>query len=509
MSTPTTMTNTICLTCTHQKEQHRRVEGKPRAECLEPECACTMYLAQNRILDVATEQKVKYCIPLWLRDEQVKAAIARPGLKRLEPYPPDETRAEPIACVCFGPSLNETWEEIRDFKYVMTCSGAHKFLVERGIIPTWHVDLDPRPHKVQLIGQPQHETEYLIASTCHPNMFELLKDYNVTLWHIFSDTEEAKRILPYGEWALTGGCSVGLRTLGLARFLGFTDIHVFGMDGNDGATGKHAAAHPNQPPERFKVEFGGRTWWTTPAMLQPAKDTEHELDQLPDVDATFHGDGLCQAMMKNYKRKPPASPALLAFQKERLITEDFRELNAKLHRDNMAYGVGGGRHAKVVLALVESLKTTSILDYGCGKGYLAKELAFPIWEYDPAVPGKEAEPRPADIVTCTDVLEHIEPECLKYVLAHLSTLSKRVMYAVIHLGPASKCYADGRNTHLIQKSKAWWLERVGQFFKVNQTWDVGEKELHVLGTPRTEGTKQNAFVPGRGSVRIKSMKAKT
>src|SRR5678816_4695353 len=99
-----------------------------------------------RHLDALAGQKVSYCIPLFLRDEQVRVNTAM--LKaRIEPH--YDVRDEPIALVCYGPSLNQTWDEIRDFKYVMTCSGSHRFLIQRGIIPTWHIDVDPREHKMK------------------------------------------------------------------------------------------------------------------------------------------------------------------------------------------------------------------------------------------------------------------------------------------------------------------------------------------------------------------------
>src|SRR3954462_11234756 len=114
------------------------------------------------ILDLGAKQQVQYCVPLALRDEQVRVNTARIRA-RIEAA---ERRDDPVAVVCFGPSLRETWEQIRGFRCVISCSGAHRFLVERGIIPSWHVEVDPRAHKVSLIGPRQAATEYLIASAC-------------------------------------------------------------------------------------------------------------------------------------------------------------------------------------------------------------------------------------------------------------------------------------------------------------------------------------------------------
>lgn len=432
------------------------------------------------------KQEVTYCIPLWLRDEQIKHNIARVK-GRIQHYPENTpTRPDPIAVVCFGPSLADTWEQIRDFKYIITCSGSHKFLIDRGIVPTYHVDVDPRKHKCTLLGTPHPDVEYLIASTCHPDLLAMLEGFNVKLWHVFDNAEEGQRILPPGEWAVTGGCSVGLRAMTMARFLGFTDLHIFGMDGSEGKTGKHAAEHPNQVPVAMKVEYpegSGTFYLTTPGFLEAARTTWHELDQMPDVRATFYGEGLVQAMWKDYVPKPPGKQVTIAMQKLELISPEYLALNVRLHADNLTYGVGGGKYAQAVLGLATSLKTNSILDYGCGKGMLAKAIPFPIWEYDPAIPGKEAQPRPADLVVCSDVLEHIEPEKLLFVLDDLRRCTKKAGFFVIHTGPSSKTLADGRNTHLIQEGRAWWEKRIGKLFTIAKVWDHPPL-LHMLVTPK-------------------------
>jgi hypothetical protein len=432
-------------------------------------------------LDVTVTPETRYCIPLWLRDLQIAQAIKRvPG--RIEGAL--ATRPDPVAVVCFGPSLAETWEALRSYQFVISCSGAHKFLVARGIIPTWHVEVDPRPHKADLIGPPDPNVEYLIASTCHAAVFDLLEGHQVKLWHVFDSTEEATRVLPAGEWAITGGSSVGLRAMTIARFLGFTNLHIFGMDGCEGQTGSHADAHPNAPPAFATTEIHGRTFRTTPSLLACARQTFHELNMMPDVRATFHGDGLVQELAKDYVPAPvDITKAMIGFQKPELISAEYRRLNAQLHASNLAYGVGGGKHAAVVRKLAENLKTTSILDYGCGKGMLAKELPWPIWEFDPAVPGKDEPPRAADIVVCTDVLEHIEPDRLLFVLDDLRRCVKQVGYFVIHTGPASKVLADGRNAHLIQQGEAWWRHQLSQFFEVGKILIHGP-QLTCVVAPR-------------------------
>lgn len=442
-------------------------------------------LGSRTMLDVTQKQKVSYCIPIWLRDEQIKLAIQRVK-GRIEGV--TEKREEPCAVVGFGPSLNETWEKVKDFKYIFSCSGSHKFLLERGIVPTWHVEVDPREHKVALIGTPHKDVTYLIASTCHPKVLDHLEGYNVKLWHVFDTEAEGIRTLPHGEWALTGGCDVGLRAMTIARFFGFTDLHLFGIDGSSPIQEKrHADTHP----KAFKleaVEQNGRTFYSSAGMLAAAQGIWHELNQMPDVKPTFYGDGLIQEMAKSYQPKPIEQGPAIGFRKPELISAEYRELNYRLHRENLAYGIGGGRHADTVEKLAKSVGSQSVLDYGCGKGYLAKELNFPIWEYDPAIPGKDESPRPSDIVVCTDVLEHIEPEKIDDVLYDIKRCLKKVGYLIINTGPAHKTLPDGRNTHLLQRDKQWWTERLQRYFTVGKVFQVGA-ELHVIVGPKVKKKK--------------------
>lgn len=437
------------------------------------------------VLDATKQYPTEYCIPLWLRDEQIKLAIQRIKA-RIEPH---ERRDDPIAIVGFGPSLNDTWEKIRDFKYIMSCSGSHKYLVDRGIIPTWHVEVDPRIHKIQLIGQPQKETQYLIASTCHPKLFDHLDGYDVSLWHIFDASDDGLRLLPQGEWLVTGGCDVGLRALTLAAFLGFRDLHIFGMDGN-ARERKHADEHPNAPKKFSITEYDGMQYLTTSGMLTAAQQIWHELDMMPKVNATFYGEGLIQAMSKKYVRKSADNGGfsnIIGYMKPELISSEYKELNVRLHQDNLAYGVGGGKHATTVIDLVRVLakeqdEPVSVLDYGCGKGYLQKALPFAIFEYDPAILGKDESPRPADLVCCFDTLEHIEPNKIIPVLNDLRRCVKKLGYFIIHTGPSTKTLADGRNAHLLQRDLAWWKNMLKTFFIVGKIIEA-KPLLHVIVVP--------------------------
>lgn len=207
--------------------------------------------------------------------------------------------SDPIAVVAYGPSLADTWTELRNFKHIITCSGAHRFLLAHDIVPTHHVESDPRIHKADMLGEPDKRVEYLVASICHPRYFYKLRDCNVKLWHLLFQDRRIYNLVDKGEWLLTGGNTVGPRAIKIARLLGFTNLHMFGFDGS----GKHAASHLNPPPERKYREchYHGKTFQTTEHLFTHVELLFQDLNYIPDATFEFHGEGLIQEIAKDWR----------------------------------------------------------------------------------------------------------------------------------------------------------------------------------------------------------------
>lgn len=419
-----------------------------------------------------TEIKTAYCISDHLREEQISVAVSKVSGRIEESR---IKRTEPIAIVCYGPSLKKNWQDLRKFKTIMTCSGAHKFLLDRGIVPTYHVDLDPREHKVRMLGTPHKDVEYLMASCCHPKMWELLEGFKVRLWHIYHN-EDNKNVAvgyPRGEWILTGGNNVGMRCMVVARMLGYVHQHIFGMDCSFPKNeGHHAGEHLNVNKAIFELPYAGKQFYCEAAMLTYAKQFFHEVAQLPDVRVRLYGDGLLQhmAVIKKNEKVEIRKSVKIAFATPVTFTPEHVEKQRQLHKDPL-YGVGGKKHKEVVLKLSESLKTNSIMDYGCGKGTLANHLPFPIWEYDPAIPGKDKVPRPADIVVCFNVLEHVEMEMLDNVLGDLVRCARKCVFAIIETTQAN-----------------FWKEKLSEFFQIGALIPNGS-EIHCVLAPKALGPR--------------------
>ena len=226
--------------------------------------------------------------------ERVKGRI------KLEKGVPDQ---DPIAIVAWGPSLRDTWEEIKKFKIIYTCSGAHRFLIDRGIIPTFHVDSDPRPYKADILGDPHPDITYLISSICHPTYFDKLELHHssVKLWHMLFLEPEIFKFYPKMEWIMTGGHTVGPRTMKLARMMGHANLHMFGFDGSVDKEGRaHATQHPNPPTDLEWRKLDGKQFYTNNNWEDHAVILLKELDRQPEIQYKFYGEGLIQTMAKKH-----------------------------------------------------------------------------------------------------------------------------------------------------------------------------------------------------------------
>lgn len=155
-----------------------------------------------------------------------------------------------------------------------------------------------------------------------------------------------------------------------------------------------------------------------------------------------------------------------------LITEHYRAMQQEMHR-NPDYGVASVHYAPLVKQVVDSMRATELLDYGAGKGRLGDALRqlnpmqpIQVRHYEPAVPEWSAPPQPCRLVTCIDVLEHIEPDLLDNVLDDLKRVTAEVGVFTVHTGPAIKVLPDGRNAHLTQQPPAWWLPRFLERFEL-------------------------------------------
>lgn len=146
------------------------------------------------------------------------------------------------------------------------------------------------------------------------------------------------------------------------------------------------------------------------------------------------------------------------------ISPAYLDEQKRLHAQPQGYGGRGSKWTDTILELTAKTDVETILDYGAGQGSLGRELrkaGFYIDQYDPAVAKIAKLPRgPFDLVVCTDVLEHVEEDCLGEVLADLRTRADDLVFLVISLVETAKTLSDGRQAHITLHPRQWWLDRL-------------------------------------------------
>ncbi|HET9888484.1 MAG TPA: 6-hydroxymethylpterin diphosphokinase MptE-like protein, partial [bacterium] len=208
-----------------------------------------------------------------------------------------------ISVVCYGPSLKDTWRYIP--RPIMTVSGAHDYLLERGVVPDFHLDCDPREHKARMLKKAHPEVHYLMASVCNPLFWEKLAGHKVSLWHLHNGPEtdvwlkeNDPKTPPVG-----GGTTAGSRALQVANLMGYERFHIFGMDCSfSSETQRHAGEHLGKTQKAIQVICGDRAFISSPQMVESARETLLMIQNY-EIWMYFHGDGLQQEMIRNYQTR--------------------------------------------------------------------------------------------------------------------------------------------------------------------------------------------------------------
>jgi len=228
------------------------------------------------------------------------AACMERGFPRLAVQP---ERAEALSIVGYGPTLLDTWRGIP--RPILTVSGAHDFLIGRGIVPDFHLETDPRPHKVAML-HPHPAVEYLMASVCDPGMWEKLRGHRVLMWHILNGQNTIdwiERHDPGPQRLIGGGSTAGLSAHHVAGVLGWRRFVTFGMDSCfiDGA--RHAGPHAGTKPQGLRYAWAGGKWWlTTRMMIVAVEEFLCLLESYDNITVDPRGDGLLQAKVREHRK---------------------------------------------------------------------------------------------------------------------------------------------------------------------------------------------------------------
>lgn len=163
-----------------------------------------------------------------------------------------------ICIVASGASLKDHLEDIRDRKAagfdIAAMNGSHDFLIEHGITPDFMFMIDAREGKnLSFLRLANDHTTYVIASQCHPEIFEALKDRKVLLWQVHNyegaDIAIQEAMGERQAPIFMGAYNVGQSCLGPIFAMGYRVWHLFGYDGSAPFGRKHAFEQPQNADE--------------------------------------------------------------------------------------------------------------------------------------------------------------------------------------------------------------------------------------------------------------------
>jgi hypothetical protein len=385
-----------------------------------------------------------------------------------------------------GPSLQDTIEDIRGIRRryegnvtIFAMNGAAQHLCNHGILADYQVMIDPREETKQLVGPAM---DHLIASQCHPAVFEALpwaKLYHLQIEGIDDDLPA----YPH-PFALVGGAaSVGNTSTVLAYVLGYRTLHLYGYDSSHRDAQSHAFHQKmNDGEPNCLVVWNGKEYRTSLTMKLQAEKAQDTLRLLESagVKIHVHGSGLLPDMwntppenlserekyvrmwsIPGYRRLAPGEDAAAEFLD--IVKPDGRVID---------FGSGTGRGA---LALSKAGVDVWMVDFAsnCRDN---EALHLPFIEHDLSEPLALRAP----YGYCTDVMEHIPPAQVALVIKNIMESAGTVFFQIATV-PDNFGAVINQRLHLTVEPHDWWREtfqRLG--YVVTFDRDIGQQSQFVV-----------------------------
>lgn len=204
----------------------------------------------------------------------------------------EESKTGIVSVVGSGPSLAWTYKDLKGD--VLACNGAHDYLVSQGITPKYAMLWDANTVMAGMIT-PHKGVTYLIASRCHPSVFEKLRGYDVLVWHALGDDELLPLLQKYSRSTLiiAGGSSSVLRGTHVAATMGYKEQHLFGVDSCYSGDETHIAGSL-VPQVKLHIRCCARWFWVAPWMIKQGDEFKIIAPMMKDhgIKVVVHGDGL-------------------------------------------------------------------------------------------------------------------------------------------------------------------------------------------------------------------------
>lgn len=218
-----------------------------------------------------------------------------------------------------GPSMPDYVDDLRANmalgRPVCAINHAHDWLIDRDVTPTFFLTLDPRPRANHHLQHVSDQTIYLLASRCHPEMFDRLSNANVLVWHAWAAQDQAEEIWSTRKtFLIGGGTTSGLRAIAVGYMLGFRKFILYGMDSclaPDGMTKRFNGDKSGVTVTVRVGEYRGDDEYCDPnaraficnyAMAEQAKNFHDCYRDMPDASFEVKGDGLLAAIVAQRKK---------------------------------------------------------------------------------------------------------------------------------------------------------------------------------------------------------------
>ena len=166
---------------------------------------------------------------------------------------------------------------------------------------------------------------------------------------------------------------------------------------------------------------------------------------------------------------------------KKMHVDGYNLSNGKTRKPEEAYnGKSTLFFAKLIKEIITKNKISTMLDYGCGKGFFYKNPSnqnglqitslknywnIEIDLYDPCFEENSNldESKSYDLVICVDVLEHIPTNDIDWVLEKLLTKAKKYLFINVACHPAIALLPNGKNAHINIQSPKWWYDKILNF----------------------------------------------
>jgi len=228
------------------------------------------------------------------REVHIKSALSR-GLLEFEDM--SFPHKEMILCGS-GPSLAEEIGTIEALDLpIMAVNKAHDYLIEHDILPAYGFTGHPTKEMPRNFKYKNLAVTYIIASQCHPALFDHLEGYSVYVSHWLAGENE-QEILKDGKLLIGGGITSGLRALIHCYYKGTRKFHIFGYDSsykgdqrNINRTAEAIIFHSN-------IQGSKKDYKTEIPFAMQVDQFQDVMILLKDLEIEVYGDGLSQEMVR-------------------------------------------------------------------------------------------------------------------------------------------------------------------------------------------------------------------